>query len=402
MRTIRQVEVIRIAAPEWETPAWWGTSPMDALMDEGGDSRARPMAVFNSVPERRRDDVLYLLIRVELNDGTYGIGAIGLGSEGLAKFIEGVLAPLVEGESPFDTERLWTRMFRATINVGRRGAVLIGISGIDIALWDILGKLTGQPVYNLLGGMTRPKIRAYCSAGYPMDDLGEMAELARKQLSNGGYTAFKMRFGYGPRHGRKGMRKNIDLVRTIREALGDEIDLMADAYMGWDARYAIDMILRLDEFELKWVEEPTLPDDMKGYAQIRRSVRTPISGGEHESTRWGFRDLIVADAVDYLQPDVNRVGGVTEARKIWALAQAYDLPVVPHSHNFHNQHLIISHMNSPLSEHFPTGFRDADTFLSEFITGEAELADGWLTLSDRPGFGVDLNEAMVEQFRIAS
>ena len=143
-----------------------------------------------------------------------------------------------------------------------------------------------------------------------------------------------------------------------------------------------------------------MPHDLKGYTEIRRSVRTPIAGGEHEYTRWGFREMIEANAVDYLQPDVNRVGGITEARKIWALAQAHDLPVVPHSHNFHNQPLIMSHMNSPLSEHFPSGYRDADTFLSELFVGEAELRDGHLYLSAKPGFGVELNEDVVNEFRI--
>lgn len=398
MKTIQRVEVIRIGTPVWEQPRWWCTSPMDALADE--QQQCRPMGLFSSPLQRSRQDVLYVIVRIVLSDGTYGLGTVGLGSESVAKLVEDTLAPLIQGASPYDTERLWTRMYRATVNIGRKGIAILAISGIDIALWDIIGKLTNQPIYNLLGGATREGIRAYCSAGYPMENVEEMAELAHEQVAAGGYTAFKMRFGYGPRHGRPGMQKNIELVRAMRDALGNDIDLMADAYMGWDARYAIDMIRRLDDFELKWVEEPTMPHDLKGYTEIRRSVRTPIAGGEHEYTRWGFREMIEANAVDYLQPDVNRVGGITEARKIWALAQAHDLPVVPHSHNFHNQPLIMSHMNSPLSEHFPSGYRDADTFLSELFVGEAELRDGHLYLSAKPGFGVELNEDVVNEFRI--
>jgi L-alanine-DL-glutamate epimerase-like enolase superfamily enzyme len=162
------------------------------------------------------------------------------------------------------------------------------------------------------------------------------------------------------------------------------------------------MIRQLEEFELAWVEEPVMPDDVAGYARIRAAVRTPIAGGEHEFTRWGFRALIEAGAVDILQPDVNRVGGITEARKIWALAQAYDLPVVPHSHNFHNQHLILAHLNSPLSEFFPDDYLDGDTFFSSLFVGEARVEDGHISLGDRPGLGIELDEEVVARHRIGS
>lgn len=400
MTHIAAIETIRIAAPRWEKPAWWCTSPMDGLYDQAPATEAPSMGLFNSTPDQRSDQVLYVIVRVVAADGTYGLGAIGLGSEAMAALIDGVLAPLVVGQNPFDTELIWDKMYRATVNIGRKGMVPIAMSGIDIAIWDLIGKLVGQPVYNLLGGKTRSRVRAYCSAGYPQSDPAAVAELAKSQLDAGGYTAFKMRFGYGPRQGRAGMRRNVELVAAVREALGPDTDLMADAYMGWTVAYALAMIPLLDDYDLTWIEEPILPHDIAGYAEIRSGVRTPISGGEHEYTRWGFRELIERRAVDYLQPDVNRLGGITEARKVWALAQAHDLPVVPHSHNFHNFPLIIAHMNSPLSEHFPNGFRDADTFLSELVRGEPELIDGHLLPNDRPGLGIELDEALVDKHRL--
>ncbi len=400
MTHIATIETIRIAAPQWEQPQWWCTSPMDGLYDLAPSTSAPSMGLFNTTPDQRADPVVYVIVRVVAGDGSYGLGLVGLGSTAMASLIDGVLAPLVIGHSPFDVELIWDKMYRATVNVGRKGLVPIAMSGIDIAIWDLIGKLVGQPVYNLLGGKTRGRVRAYCSAGYPMDDPAAVAERAVAQVQAGGYTGFKMRFGYGPRHGREGMQRNRALVAAVRAALGDHVDLMADAYMGWNVAYACAMIPMLDEFGLAWVEEPVLPHDLDGYAEIRRRVRTPISGGEHEFTRWGFRDLIARRAVDYLQPDVNRLGGITEARKVWALAQAHDLPVVPHAHNIHNFHLIISHMNSPLSEHFPDGFRDADTFLSELVRGEPELIDGHLLPSDRPGLGIELEEAMVDRHRL--
>ena len=397
---ISKLEAIRIRVPEWTPQESLATAPTDALYDWGESLRDASMSVYNMVPGERREPVFIVIVRVTTTDGISGLGGIALGSEAVARVVENQLAPLVLGCSPFDTELLWGKMYNSTVNIGRKGLVLEAISGVDIAIWDVVGKALGQPVYNLIGGKTRRRIRAYCSAGRTHDDFDAMGEAAAARKERYGLTAFKMWFGYGPGHGREGMRKNVQCIRTLREALGEDTDLMADAYMGWDVPYAIEMIRMLEPFHLKWIEEPVMPDNIDGYARIRQSVNTPISGGEHEFTRWGFRQLIEKGAVDYLQPDVNRVGGITEARKIWALAQAYDLPVIPHSHNYHNQHLIMANLNSPLSEWFPSEYRDGDTFFSELFLGEAEVVDGYIELSEKPGLGVELNEAVVEEFRI--
>ncbi|WP_165223423.1 enolase C-terminal domain-like protein [Aquisphaera insulae] len=394
---IASVAALRIRQPEFEDFTWWATSPLDALYEEGRRQRDQGAALFNRTIDSRDDDVFHVLVRVTTDDGLTGLGAIGLGSRAMADAVERLLAPLILGRNPFDVELLWELMFRSTVNIGRKGLILEAISGIDIALWDILGKATGQPVYNLLGGRTREKIRAYASYLYADRDLDRFARMARGYVE-AGFTAVKMRFGYGPYDGRAGMRKNVELVRTLREAVGDDVDVMADAYMGWTAQYAIEMIRLLDDYHLAWIEEPVLPDDLDGYARIRASTRTAIAGGEHEFTRYGFKELITRGCVDYVQLDVNRVGGVTEARKIWALAASFSLPVVPHSQNYHNQHLIMAHLNSPLSEYLPPDYRDGDTFLSELFIGDAVARDGHITLSDAPGMGVELNEAVVAEY----
>lgn len=360
---------------------------MDSLFDQRAAYREQQIGLFNASSEALAGQPALLIVRVITDDGLTGIGAITLGNEATAAVIENVLAPLVVGHDPFDVELLWEKMYRATQNIGRRGIVLHAISGVDIALWDIMGLATNQPCYNLLGGRTRTSVRAYCSSAYAMEDLEELAEIVRRQMSRG-YTALKLRFGWGPLDGRKGMERNIALVRKMRDTIPPDADLMADAYMGWDLAYARQILSRLEEFDLKWVEEPLAPDNIAGYAWLRSQTRVPIAGGEHEATRWGFRQLIEEKAFDYLQPDVNRVGGVTEARKIWALAQAHDLPVVPHSGDYHNLHLVIAHMNSPMAEHFPDDYLDADTFLSHVIEGQPELRDGSLHLGPTPGFGV--------------
>jgi L-rhamnonate dehydratase len=398
---ISQIETIRIHEPTWPKVPWWSTSAMDALYDEGAELRSQQVGIYNSLLESRRDPTFMVIVRVTADDGTYGLGCVGLGSGALTSFIETTLAPLVVGANIFDVELLWEKMYRATINVGRKGLALEAISGIDIALWDLIGKALRQPVYNLLGGRTRSRIRAYASAGYALHDLDELAARARQHVSDG-FTAMKMRFGYGPLDGRSGMRKNVAQVRTLREAVGDDVDLMADAYMGWDAAYAIDMLRQLEPYGLFWIEEPVLPDNYAGYARIRERSRTPVAGGEHEFTRWGFRQLIEQRCVDFVQLDVNRCGGITEARKIWALAQAFDLPVVPHSHNFHNLHLIMAHLNSPIAEYFATGVRDGDSFFSELFVGEPQAVDGHLEWDGRPGLGIELNQAVVDAHRVVA
>jgi len=280
---------------------------------------------------------------------------------------------------------------------------LEAISAIDIALWDIMGKATGQPVYNLLGGRTRDRIQAYASRLYATEDLDALAAEAQSYLDQG-FTAMKQRFACGPREGPAGMRRNLQLVKTVRGVVGPDVILAADAYMGWDVRYAIRMVKMLEDagLDLAWVEEPVMPDDVAGYAQISAEVDTPISGGEHEFTRYGFRELIERRAVDIVQLDVNRAGGITEARKIWALAAAHDLPVLPHSGQLHNAHLIMAHMNSPLVEYFPppVGAPDPNELYWSLFIGEPRAEHGYLTLSDAPGLGLELNWDVVNAHRL--
>ncbi|MBX3029626.1 MAG: L-rhamnonate dehydratase [Chloroflexi bacterium] len=387
--TIRSVEAIPLYEPEWRGGRdWWCTSPMDVFLPDF-DRRAIPPT----------DRVTNVLVRVRTEEGVEGVGLVGIGSPAAVAVVEQHLAPQVVGRSAFDVELLWDRMFRSTVNIGRKGLVIEAISAVDIALWDIKGKLVGRPVYDLLGGRVRSRIRAYVSQSYALDDLGRVRDEAAGYVAQG-FSALKMRFGYGPVDGRAGMRANRALVETVRGAIGPDVELMADAYMGWDARYAIEMIRRLEDLDLSWVEEPVMPDDLDGYQRIRAAVRTPIAGGEHESTRWGFRDLIARGAVDILQPDVNRMGGITEARKVWALASAHGLPVIPHSAQAHNAHLIVSHLDSPLIEWFPDDtLRCGYLIHQELFIGEPRAVDGYVEVSDRPGLGIEVDADVLAALR---
>jgi L-rhamnonate dehydratase len=304
------------------------------------------------------------------------------------------------GADPWDSELLWQHMYRRTMAFGRKGIALVAISAVDIAIWDLLGKSAKQPVYRLLGGRTKPRIPVYASRLYSTP-LKELASEARKYKSQG-YKAMKLRFGWGPVDGAEGMQKNVALVRTVRETVGDGVDIMADAYMGWTLDYARRMLPLLDSFNLRWVEEPVIPDDIHGYAELRRLSRIPISGGEHEHTLYGFRELIEARAVDVIQFDTNRVGGLTAARKIAALAEAHSIPVIPHAGQMHNYHVVMASLNSPMAEFFPPVDVEVGNELFWYIfKGEPTAKDGFIDLDENtPGLGLTIDEPSLKKFEV--
>jgi L-alanine-DL-glutamate epimerase-like enolase superfamily enzyme len=276
----------------------------------------------------------------------------------------------------------------------------LAISAVDIALWDLLGKSAKQPVYRLLGGKTKSPIPVYASRLYsvPLDELAAEA----KKYKDEGYKAMKMRFGWGPTDGADGMQRNVELVRTVRKTVGDSIDVMADAYMGWTLDYAKRMLPLLEPFNLRWLEEPVIPDDIHGYAELKSHARIPIAGGEHEFTIYGFRELLEARAVDYIQFDTNRVGGISQARKISALAESYSIPVIPHGGQMHNYHIVMASLNSPMAEFFPKVKVEVGNELFWYIfDGEPEAKGGFVHLDETvPGLGLTINEKALKNFEV--
>jgi L-alanine-DL-glutamate epimerase-like enolase superfamily enzyme len=342
----------------------------------------------------------WLLVEIFTDNGLVGIGNAALAPLVTKQVIDLYLKPLLIGADPWDTEFLWQHMYRKTMAFGRKGIGMVAISAVDIALWDLLGKSSKQPVYRLLGGRTKPKIPVYASRLYstPLDELASEAQKYKDE----GYKAMKLRFGWGPADGASGMQRNVELVRTVREVVGDEIDIMADAYMGWNLDYAKRIIPLLERFNLRWLEEALLPDDIHGYAELRRFGRIPIACGEHEFTVYGFRELIEAQAIDYIQFDTNRVGGLTQARKIAALAEAHSIPVIPHAGQMHNYHVVMASLNSPMAEFFPPVDVEVGNELFWYIfKGEPTPRDGFIDLDEEtPGLGLLVHEEGLERFSI--
>jgi L-rhamnonate dehydratase len=342
----------------------------------------------------------WVIVEVFTNDGLVGIGNAALSPQITKQVIDLYLKPMLIGEDPWDVEVLWQRMYRKTMAFGRKGIAMVAISAVDIALWDLLGKSARQPVYRLLGGRTKPRIPVYASRLYstPLDELAAEAT----KYKNQGFKAMKLRFGWGPVDGAEGMQRNVDLVRTVRETVGPGIDIMADAYMGWTLDYAKRMLPLLQPYNLRWVEEPVIPDDIHGYAELKAHGRIPISGGEHEFTIYGFRELLEARAIDYIQFDTNRVGGISQARKISAMAEAYSVPVIPHAGQMHNYHVVMASLNSPMAEYFPIVDVEVGNELFWYIfKGEPEAKDGFVDLKDDvPGLGLTIDEEALKNFEV--
>jgi L-rhamnonate dehydratase len=368
-------------------PPHFCTNPMDLL-----DLQQASMQTFTFHG--------WLAVEIFTDDGLVGIGNAALSPQVTKQMIDLYLKPLLIGQNPWDIEFLWQHMYRKTIAFGRKGIGMTAISAVDIALWDILGKSAKQPVYRLLGGRTKSRIPVYASRLYSVE-LSELAAEAER-YKNDGYKAMKLRFGWGPIDGAEGMQRNLDLVRTVRETVGDEIDVMADAYMGWTLDYAKRMLPLLEPFNLRWLEEPVIPDDIHGYAELKSRGIVPIAGGEHEFTQYGFRELLEARAVDYIQFDTNRVGGISQARKIAALAESYSIPVIPHAGQMHNYHVVMASLNSPMAEYFPIVDVEVGNELFWYLfDGEPKAKDGFIDLDENvPGLGLTINEKSLEKFEV--
>lgn len=332
------------------------------------------------------------LVEIETDEGIIGHGWCEDGCRAVAPVIENHLIRLLIGQNPFEVEGIYDRLYRGTLPYGRKGMALQAISAIDIALWDIVGKATAKPVFELLGGPVRKRVPVYASALHPVGRQAVQEEA--KTYVEQGFSAMKCRFPYGPGNGVQGMAANEAHIACIRETIGDDIELMADAYMGWDFNYAKKMCRRLEQYNLAWVEEAFVPDDLDSYARLRQETSIPISGGEHEYTRYGFQQIISKRAMDIIQPDLRRCGGFTEARKIAAMASAAGVTLIPHAYGITHLHLALAFPEIPMVEYFPVPCWDTlpDVDTEPIFFGEPQPEDGYVTVETRPGLGVEVND----------
>jgi len=317
-------------------------------------------------------------------------------SEGSVVGFQG-LRDVLLGEDPFEVERLWHKMYMASVYYGRRGAAMQVISGIDIALWDIVGKRVGQPIYKLLGGGYRNRVRAYASTLFRPTAQG-MRDAARHYLDQG-FRAVKFGWGvFGEDPGR-----DVELVSAAREALGARIDLLVDAgwYVHRTPKEAIRMVKSLEPFRPFLVEEPLSPEDYDGYAQLAAAVDTPIACGEQEATEWGFRTLIETGKVDIVQPDLSRCGGFTTGRKIVHMAELHNRLCIPHAWVSDLLTAASLHLNAFMKRAVLQEFNVTKGPLSrELCESPIALEDGYLHVPQGPGLGVTVHEATIDKYRV--
>jgi D-galactarolactone cycloisomerase len=329
------------------------------------------------------------LVRIATDEGLVGWGecfAYGV-TLSVCSVVDDALAPLVVGQDPAQIELLVDRMHRALMIWGRRGLAMMAVSGVELALWDLAGKARGVPVYQLLGGLVQPRLRAYASL-LRYDTPADVARAVTAALAMG-FTAVKLH--------------QIDeaSVAAARQAAGPDVDLMLDTNCPWTVEEAIRMGRRLERYALRWLEEPVWPpEDYAGLARVRQAVRIPIACGENDATLFGFREIVAAGAADVVQPSVTKVGGVSEMKKIATLAASANVTFVPHSFYFGpglaaTLHVAASTPGVPYVETPPGQL--AAPLLAEPIRSSG----GTVTVPDRPGLGADPDPEVLERYAYA-
>ena len=347
------------------------------------------------IPFRRMTDAInmlpttmgYSFVQLSTDEGPSGTSIIGGGALNRA-LIEGVLKPYIVGEDPLNNERIWEKMYWATLQSGRRGAPVIAISAIDIALWDLKGKILNQPVHKILGGH-RDVVPSYGSGvnlNYTAEELvEEMTGYVEK-----GFKIVKMKLG------RRDPNEDLERVKLVRDAIGPKVDLALDVNNGWSLKTAVRMAKKLEEYDIYWLEEPILADEMDNLAKLAKETIIPIAVGENHYTKWEFKELMERGAVEIVQADIGKCGGVTEFIKIAAMADAYGLPICPHHTEYVDAPLVAAVPNGLFHEYIQEFFDPMGQVFIDPIKPEK----GKISPSNKPGFGIELNEEAIERLKV--
>ena len=345
------------------------------------------------------------IVEIFTDEGITGFGeAFGFSPKAIKAVIESTFKPFLLGETPLDTNRLWDRLYTLSRMEGQKGIAVQALSAVDIALWDIKGKLYKAPIADLLGGRYRDRVDTYPTGLFKRnvpDQTGALIEEAVGYLQKG-YRAMKLKIGYG-------LSEDLKKVRAIRKAVGDDVRLMVDANCAYNASEAIWLGKRVEECDLFWFEEPIPPEDLQGHIEFKQKVNIMLAAGESEFTRYGFRDLISRRAVDIIQPDLCSMGGYSEMMKIIDLAAAWDIRCIPHvwgsavglAANLQLQAAI---------PHFPTSYfpeeslieydRSPNPLREELIEERFEMEGTKIIIPRGPGLGVTLNRKELNRYRV--
>ncbi len=346
-----------------------------------------------------------LVVEVRTDEGITGWGDC-YGPAAVCKaIVDTLLKPSVIGRDPFDVEVIWEALYNKVKDYGLTGMTISGISGVDIALWDIIGKACRQPVHKLIGGAFRPKVEAYATGLYfkNMDRLNEEAAEEARGYVEQGFHAVKMKIGLGS------IKKDLDRVAAVRDAIGPEVKLMVDANHCFNVPQAINIGRELEKLDVHWFEEPVSPEDLDGYAEVSRRLDMAVAGGENEFTKFGFREILAKRAMDIIQPDVCAAGGITECKKIAALAQAHSVQCIPHAWGTAIGLAATIHFLASLPECPPCLVpmppmleyeQTFNPFRDELSQTKLTHTKGFVDVPTGPGLGIEIDRKVLDRYRV--
>lgn len=342
---------------------------------------------------RNVETIGFVVVQVHTDQGIDGIGVTyhEVGGEAIRDFVKFAIEPKLKGRNPFETEALYEENFHYMRGVGRKGLAFCAYSAVDIALWDIKGKALGMALYRLLGG-SENLAPIYASGGWTSYSKEELVAEALDMTARG-YKKIKLKVGV---EGGRNPAEDLRRITAVREAIGPDIGLMLDANNVWRASTAVQFANRVKEYDIEFFEEPVFADDQPGLAQFKQGTDIPLATGEHEYTRYGFRDLILNKAVDIVQGDVTRCGGYTEMLKIIGMTQAWNLGFAPHG---------MEHMHMHLVAAAPNGLFLERLFMFEEVVENVYLnapvpKGGFLEIPDKPGLGLELNMDYINEYAL--
>ena len=341
------------------------------------------------------------IVKITSDSGHVGWGE-GYGPATIIKAGIEHLSQYIMDLNPLETETIWGVMYRRTLDFSRSGVLVSAMSAIDVALWDLKGKILDQPVHQLLGGKKRDSIIPYATGMYfnDRDDLSQSLPDEAKRYAKLGYKAMKMKVGLG-------VEQDIEYVKAVRQAIGPDVQLMIDSNHAYNLREAIALAKAVEEYNISWFEEPVSPEYYNQYAELRQKTSIPIAGGECEYLRFGFQRLFQASAVDIAQPDICATGGLTEAKRIATLASVYGVEIVPHTwgtgialaaaaHFIANLDLLPGRMMAPMA--LIEYDRTENKLREELTSSDMTFVNGEFTISDKPGLGFELHQDVLEKY----
>lgn len=357
-----------------------------------GDIYAPPMEKVEKIKQGKSVGYGALYMKILTNDDIEGVyGPIDWEAARVVMF---QLRKGLIGMDPLAGELVWDKLFRQNRH-SRASHYMMAISAVDNALWDLRGQYFGVPVYRLLGGPTRDKVEVYGSClAYSVEP--EAAARQALKVKKMGYKRQKWFPDYGPADGPRGMTLNVELVRALREVLGEDYDIMFDAFSGWDLNYALEWAEKVEDYHPAWIEEAFHPEKLDSFVQLSQATSIPVATGEHFYNRWEVMRFLKAGAIQVVQSDPEWCGGVSELVKMCTLASAFDARVVPHGHNLHAAlHVVASQspMTCPYGEYL---INKMDHYY-HFEKADLTPKDGFITLPDKPGFGIEFDEARIEK-----